>query len=155
MNTDRFPRPGPQVKGGPLARLLSAGSGRFRGRSLGLPLRLLLVATIGPGPKEHAATPAGALPAVDASDGGPITMKDLQHLEHLAWLVDTRTAEAETYVEAKFAVLHRPMPDAVIGPVPHLVLPTDELAALERLHGSGHLSDVEYETLRRRVLLRL
>lgn len=82
-------------------------------------------------------------------------MKDLQHLEHLAWQVDTESADEETYLEAKFAILHRPMPDEMVGPVPHLVLPTDELAALERLRSSGHVSDAEYETLRRRVLLRI
>lgn len=82
-------------------------------------------------------------------------MSDLQRLEHLAWLVDNHKTEEESYVEAKISLLTRPMPDAMVGPVPHLELPTDELSALERLRSSGHLNDAEYETLRRRVLLQL
>lgn len=86
---------------------------------------------------------------------GPIAMGDLQRLEHLAWLVDNREAEAEAYVEAKLALLNRPTPAELVGPVPNLPLPTDELSALERLRALGHLSDAEYELLERRVLLRL
>ncbi len=86
---------------------------------------------------------------------GPIAMNDLQRLEHLAWLVDNREAEAEAYVEAKLALLNRPTPAELVGPVPNLPLPTDELSALERLRALGHLTDAEYELLERRVLLRL
>ncbi len=82
-------------------------------------------------------------------------MGDLQRLEHLAWLVDNREAEAEAYVEAKLALLNRPTPSELVGPVPNLPLPTDELSALERLRSLGHLTDAEYELLERRVLLRL
>ncbi len=82
-------------------------------------------------------------------------MADLQRLEHLAWLVDNREAEVEAYVEAKLALLNRPTPGGMVGPLPNLSLPTDELAALERLRASAHLSDTEYEVLERRVLLRL
>jgi hypothetical protein len=124
--------------------------------SVGLGLGLTALAfSIRSGPKESAAASPSAVVAPDLAEAVPISMKDLQQLEHLAWLVDTRSVEEEAYLEAKFAILHRPMPDGVVGPVPHLILPTDELGALERLRASGHLSDAEYETLRRRVLLRI
>lgn len=103
--------------------------------------------------KEKNGAPSGSRPEPEAL--GPVTMNDLERLEHLAWRVDSGQAEAEEFVEAKLAVLARPPPDATVGPISHLALPTDELSALERLHGSGHLTDPEYETLRRRVILKL
>ncbi len=100
----------------------------------------------------------GAPPGVASSPAeppGPVSIADLQRLEQLAFSVDSEAAEEEEFVEAKLALLSRPTPADMVGPVPHLTLPTDELSALERLRASERLSDSEYETLRRRVLLRI
>lgn len=86
---------------------------------------------------------------------GPIGMSDLQRLEQLAWLVDNRSEEEERYIAAKLALLSRPTPVATAESVPTMSLPTDELSALERLRASGHLSEAEYETLERRIILRI
>lgn len=104
-------------------------------------------------PKATAAAPTAS--ATEAASQGPVSMSDLQLLEHLAWQVDSGEAEAEQFVEAKLALLSKPTPEDLVGPIAHLALPTDELSSLERLHASSHLTDPEYEVLRRRVILKI
>lgn len=99
--------------------------------------------------------PGAGVPIVEPQAGAPIGLPDLQHLEHLAGQVSSRSVAAESYLEAKIALLARPTTEALVGPVARLPFPSDELLTLERLHLSGALSSSEYEVLRRRVLLRI
>lgn len=131
--------PGIRALGG--ARLLLAawpalGTVAFWGRSKGSP------------PSQPPAPESATSPP-------PVSMEELEQLEHLAWKVDTGEADAEQFVEAKLGLLTKPTPEDLIGPISHLGLPTDELSSLERLHASGHLTDSEFELLRRRVILKI
>lgn len=83
----------------------------------------------------------------------PVALRDLRRLEELRALEEKGLVPHGTFEEAKRELIAAPVPSGASGPVSRAPLPSEELAVLRRLHERGALTDGEYETLERRVLL--